>query len=180
MEPFIMLFVLVVILLASLFAAPAHTVRQLPTAGSLKVPEGYQTTIAFALDPTVEFWEQTVTPPGVDSGEPINTTTMLNTTWRNMILPQLKSLTPIKVKCFYDPGKLSNITALVGENGSITVWFPDGASVDFYGGMKSFMPNENKEKEAQLADVEIVPSNWDNVNMLEVGPVWHVDTGTHT
>lgn len=55
----------------------AHTTRSAP--GGTKLGDGFSTKIAFAADADVSLWEKTVTPPGVDGGDAVDTSTMHNT-----------------------------------------------------------------------------------------------------
>ncbi len=43
-----------------------------------RLDDGYQTLIEFAENPAIKLWEKSVTPPGIDGGDAIDTTTMLH------------------------------------------------------------------------------------------------------
>lgn len=152
-------------------AAPTSTNRSTPGSGS-PMPDGYQTLIAFEDDPDVSFWEKTVQPPGVDGGDPIDATTMHNTTWRTMRARSLKEMTESSLTVAYDPRVLSQINALINVEQAITVHFPDGSSWTFYGYLRTFEPGENQEGEQPEADITIQPTNWDPDNSAEEGPVY--------
>ena len=156
--------------------APSHTARQSPPAGSFKQADGFPTTIAFSSNPAIQFWEKDVKPPGRDGGDGIDTTSMLNTKYRTQQPPTLISTTDITANVFYDPdifqSGASGVESLINKNQSITVFFPTGDYVDFYGWLKDFTPQDNKEKEAPMAQVTIKISNWDPTNNVEQGPVY--------
>ena len=81
-------------------AAPANTARGTPTGSggtTNQLRDGYQTLIAFALDATVEFWEKTVQPPGINGGDPIVTNTMHNATYGTMAARTLVNYTPVNI-----------------------------------------------------------------------------------
>jgi hypothetical protein len=52
-------------------AAPAVQTRTQPVAGSYKMHDGFPTTIAFQNVPNIAFWEEAVTPPGVNRNQAI-------------------------------------------------------------------------------------------------------------
>ena len=51
-------------------AAPTPTARTLPS--DIRLTNGHPTKVTLALDPNCEYWEQTVTPPGIDGGDKID------------------------------------------------------------------------------------------------------------
>lgn len=157
-------------------SAPATTARQTPAG--IKLDDGYQTKIAFAADPDVSFWEKTVKPPGLDGGSPIDTTTMHNTTWRTMAARALITLTESTVNAAYDPNVYNNILALINVEGAITVRFPDGSTLSFFGFLQKFEPNDNAEGEMPMAAVTITPTNYDPVGKVEAAPVLTSVAGT--
>lgn len=157
-------------------AAPASTVRQTPAG--IKLDDGFPTKIAFARDPDVSLWEIGVTPPGIDGGDPIDTTTMHNVTWRTMSPRQLKTLTPFSFRAAYDPVVYTSIVELINEPGAITVHLPDGSKLDFYGFLQTFEPDEHAEGEFPEASCAICPTNYDPVNRVEAAPVLTSVAGT--
>lgn len=123
--------------------------------------DGHQTLISFAAAPSVKFKEKTVTPPGIDAGGEIDTTTMLNTTWRTRAPKALKTLTNAMLTVSYDPDVYPDIVDLVGVNNLITITFPDASTLAFWGFANKFTPGEMKEGEQPTAELEIVCSNMD-------------------
>ena len=157
-------------------AAPATTTRTTPTGKYLE--DGFSTKIAFSRDPAIKFWEKTVTPPGIDGGDSIEQTTMHNTLWRTFAPRQLQTLTEMTTTAAYDPVVYTDIQELINQEGSITVRFPDGSTLDFFGYLKMFQPNEVSEGEQPDAEVTIVPTNWDPINDVEAAPVLTSVAGT--
>ena len=162
-------------------AAPAPTARQTPTGYKMK--DGFSTRITFANAPAINFWEKEVTPPGLDGGGPIDITTMLNTKWRTKAFPTLKDLTEFTVNAAYDPDVFDPVDptgsahGLVNENQVITVRFPTGDTIAFWGACTKVAPGSHKEKEMPMCTLTIVPSNVDNSG-AEQDPVYTPAAGT--
>jgi hypothetical protein len=135
------------------------------------IEDGFSTTIDFAAAPNVKFKEVGVTPPGIDGGGPVNTTTMRNTEWRTQNPKHLKTLTPMTGTFEYDPAVYDDIVAMCNVNQQITVHFPDGSTLLFWGWLDKFTPGENKEGERPTASVTIECSN-QNASQDETAPVY--------
>ncbi len=152
-------------------AAPTPTARTLPTG--YKMPEGFKSLITFSGKPGINIWEMEVKPPGVESGDPINTTTQHNIRWRTFALPYLLTLMPLTIKFAYDPDVLlTDILTLCGDDGQvITVLYPENTTICFWGGMSKAEFDNLKEKEFPTGTMTVVPTNWDKSNKVEAGPV---------
>jgi hypothetical protein len=157
-------------------AAPTPTTRATPSG--IMLDDGFSTKITFASDANIEFWERTVTPPGVDGGDAIDQTTMHATAWRVQRARQLKTLTEGSSTVGYDPGVLTAIIALVNVETTITYTFPDGSTWAFYGYLRTFTPNEMSEGAVPEATITIQPTNFDLVNKTEEGPAIASIAGT--
>jgi len=149
-------------------AEPTVTSRVVPTGIMLK--DGFSTVIAFELDPDVCLWEKTVTPPGEDGGEPIETTTMLNTLWRTFEPRKLLTLTPCEFTAGYDPLAYTQLQSLINKNGSITATLPDGSTISFYGYLQKFDIQSHEEGKMPEANCTIQPTNYDPTAHVEAGP----------
>jgi hypothetical protein len=156
-------------------AAPTTTTRQTPSGIRLK--DGYSTKIAFKRDPDVSLWEVSVKPPGIDGGDAIETTTMHNADWRTMAARQLQTLTDATTTAAYDPNIYTNVLQLININDEITVHFPDGSTLAFWGFLRSFEPGDNAEGTMPTATVTITPTNMDNSG-AEQAPVLTSVSGT--
>lgn len=150
--------------------APTVTARGTPAGARLT--DGFSTTIAFAADSDASFWEVTITPPGMDGGDPIDNTTMLNTNWRTFAARALKTLTESKITAAYDPLLYSNILDLINVETSITIHFPNSDTLAFYGFLQKFEPGDCKEGEQPTATITIKPTNYDPVAGTEEAPVY--------
>lgn len=157
-------------------AAPTPTARQTPSG--YKLPDGYQTLITFARQPAIKFWEKTIKPPGIDGKEAIDTTTMLNSQWRTFAHRSLQTLTPASVKAAYDPEYYTAIRSLINTNDTITVRWPDGSTLAFYGFLQGIEYDELVEGTMPEATLTITPTNWDAANGVEAGPTFTGSAGT--
>lgn len=140
-------------------AAPTPTARGTPSGKKLN--DGFSSKITFATAPTVALWEKKVTPPGLDGGDPIETTTMFNVTLRTMANRQLKTMTNMTFTAAYDPICYTTLLGLVNVPTTITVKFPDGSTVAFFGYLQKFEPGELSEGAQPEATCTIVPTNTD-------------------
>jgi hypothetical protein len=157
-------------------AAPTPGTRTDPVG--IKIDDGFSTLISFAADPDVSFWEKTVTPPGIDGGDAIETETMHNDVWRTRVSRSLKTLTDAETTVAYDPAVFTQIVALCNVETTITIHFSDGSTYCFYGYLRTFEPGEISEGEQPEATVTITPTNYDPVNHVEAGPVLTSVAGT--
>lgn len=135
-----------------------------------RIDDGFKTTVTFGTTPTVKFWEKKVTPPGVEGGGAIDTTTMRNTAWRTKAPKVLQDMSDMKLTVAYDPTVISDIVSMRGVIQQIIVTFPDSVTLTFWGWLESFTPNELAEGEQPTAEVTITPSN-QNTSGEEVAPV---------
>lgn len=156
--------------------APAHTARVTPVG--IKLKDGFSTTVAFAADPNVSFWEKTVKPPGLDGGDAIEQTTMHNVRLRTMASRSLSTMTPMNLTAAYDPAVYTQILALINVEGSITVHFPDGSRLSFFGFLQSFETQDMSEGEQPEADIVVTPTNVDPADGTEADPVMDSVDGT--
>lgn len=135
--------------------------------------DGHQTLIGFdiASGITLLFKEKSVTPPGAAGGGENDTTTMRNEVWRTRQPKSLVTLTNSTFTCSYDPDVLDQIMAeLLNKNGLITITYPDGSTLDFYGWVDDFAPGELIEGSQPEATITIIPSNQTNAG-VEIAPV---------
>ena len=157
-------------------AAPVATVRGTPTG--IKLVDGFPSKITFALLPNVELWEKSVKPPGIDGGDGIPQTTMLNTKWHTFAPRKLLKLTDATAKCAYDPSCYQSLLSIININTTVTVTFGDGSTLAFFGFLKMFDVSELAEGAQPEATVTIFPTNFDPVNRTEEPPVLTSVPGT--
>ncbi len=157
-------------------SAPTPTARQTPAG--IKVKDGFPATITFAADPDVSFWEKTVKPPGIDGGDPIPQTTMLNSAWHTMAPRSLKKLTECSGSAAYDPNVVNNILALINVETTVTVRWADGSTLAFFGYLQKVEFEELKEGEQPSLNYTVQPTNFDPVAHTEQPPVLTSVVGT--
>lgn len=133
--------------------------------------DGFSTTIEMSGAPGILLHEKEVTPPGVDGGGEINTTTMRNNEWRTKAPKSLRDLTESPATCAYDPAVYDEIMSQLQVNQEITVTFPDGSTLTYWGWLDKFVPNAHVEGEQPTAEVTFIPSNQDNSG-VEQAPVY--------
>jgi hypothetical protein len=151
-------------------AAPTPTARIAPVG--TKMDDGHGSFITFAADPNVSFWEKSITPPGVEGGDAIDTTTHWNEELRTMALRQLKTLTDGSGTVSYDPAVLPQIIALVNVPTTVTYTFPNGDTWCFFGGLRNFAPGELVEGTPPEASITVTPTNVDPTTGDEELPVY--------
>ncbi len=149
-------------------AAPTPTARGTP--GGIKLRDGFSSKITFATAPTVALWEKTVKPPGMDGGDSVPQTTMHNTVYKTKAPQQLKELTDSEFTAAYDPICYTTLLSLINVLTVITVAFPDGSSLAFFGYLQKFIPGELKMGEQPEAQCTIVATNMDT-SVAEQSPV---------
>ena len=125
----------------------------------------------------VTFWEKSVQPPGIDGGEPIETTTMRNTIVRTRGPRHLYDVTPVEISAAYDPTVYTTIIANINENQEMVTTFPDGGTITWWGYLQRFVPESNEEGKQPVARITLVPTNR-NSSGIETAPVIAAGSGT--
>ena len=149
-------------------AAPTPTARGTPEG--LRLTNGFSTKVTFSIDSTIELWEKSVTPPGMDGGDPVDNTTQHETAWTIFRPRTLRTLTEVSFVAAYDPQVYTESdTEIINQEQTITVSFADGSTIAFFGWVRSMIPQEMVDGEQPVMDVVIVPSNWDTANDVEAG-----------
>jgi hypothetical protein len=131
--------------------------------------DGFSTIITLENIPTVKLFEKEVTPPQISMGGGIDTTTMRNTGWRTMAAKSLKTLGKVAVTAAYATIAIDSILAQIGINQQITITYPDGSTVSFFGFLDEFTPGQHKEGDQPTAALSIQPTNIDADDDSESG-----------
>lgn len=151
---------------------PISTTTRVAPVG-IKPDSGFGIKVAFALDSNVSFWEKSVKPPGADGGDPNDTSTNHNTTYRTKGPRTLVEITNLTGMCTYVPAVLPQIYALINQPGAISVHFWDGSSMDFWGYLKAFDPSDANESGEPEANFEVVFTNTNTSDGSEEGPEYN-------
>lgn len=157
-------------------AAPVPSARSTP--GGIKLRDGFRSLITLASFPAIKFWEKQTKPPGLDGGEPIDTTTMHNLRWHTMSPRSLAKSTDGSTTVAYDPKVFDQILQALNDETTLTYSFRDGSTYACYGYLQKFDPSELKEGEMPEASITLVTTNWDPVNNVEADPVMTEVSGT--
>lgn len=120
--------------------------------------DGFSTIVSLEHQLDIELYGYDVTPPGITSGGPINTTTMRNTAWRTQVHKKLKSMTPMTMTMAVVTKSIPKVQNQIGVNQLITVAFPDGLKIAFYGWIDELTFGAFREGERALATLNIIPS----------------------
>jgi hypothetical protein len=129
--------------------------------------DGFATLISLG---GTNFWEKTVTPPGVEGGGAVETSTMRNVAWRTKNPKKLKSMTDSSFTAAFASAAYTTILAQINVNQEIVITFPDESTLTFWGWLDSFVPGEFAEGEQPTADCTIICSNQD-ADGDEIAPV---------
>lgn len=150
-------------------SAPANTARQTPVGQPMR--KGYRSLVVFKSNPAIIFWEKGVTPPGLDGGDAIDSTTMHNDTYRTLGPQALVTMTEMSCRVAYDVDLYDDIIDLINVEDEITVHFATGRCVSFWGFLRSFEADEMVESGQPEATITIQPTNWDPNTNEEEPPV---------
>jgi len=124
-------------------------------AATLK--EGLGTTITFAGHTfTLTIDPSSITPPGLDGGDAIDSTSLSNVLYRTKEPKSLIDVTDGGLTVFYDPAAWDDIVSAMNDNVLITVTFSNSDTLAFYGYIKTFEPGESVEGEAPSAEMVVV------------------------
>jgi len=136
-----------------------------------RMDDGHSTTIEFASEDSagLKMYEKEVSPPGIEGGGPNDTTTMRNSVYRTFAPKKLITLTDCTLKVSYDAAIEPQLIELVNENNLITITYPDGATLAFWGWLNSFIPDPLIEGAQPEATITIHPSN-QNASLVETAP----------
>ena len=140
------------------------------TPSGLQLEQGFKSLITMANDPTIEFFELTVQPPSADGGDPIDQTTMHNTAVRTKAFRTLIDFTDAPVTAAYDPSLYDAIIAQMNVNQLLTITYPTGATLDFFGALTKADFAALTEGELPEVTLTFVPSNIDSATGLESVP----------
>lgn len=140
--------------------------------------DGFKTVYTIA-GITAKFDEISVQPPEMDSGGEIDQTSMRNTKWRTSAGKQLIKLGPMTAKVKYEPATYPQIQAILGVTKLITITWPDGATLAFYGFVDKFTPDELVEGTRPEASMTIIPTMQTAV-VVETAPAYTSATTTTT
>jgi len=139
-----------------------------------RIDNGFSTTMSFAANPTIEFYEIEVQPPGWEGGEPIPTSTMRNLTLHTFSPGALITMTPIAISAAYTAGAFhltTGIKPMINVNQLVKVTLPNGATIDFWAFLKNFIPPSHAINTRPMAAMTVQPTNTNTVK-VETLPIY--------
>lgn len=157
-------------------AAPSAGTRTKPSGEFLK--RGYRMVVGIGAASTINLFEKSTKPPGQDAGEPIDITTQWNDDLRTYASEALVTMTSMTFKAAYASAAYDEILAALNVETTITLFFPDGSTLAFYGYLQKFEPDEMTEKEQPTATCTIQPTNADPNTGSEENWVYTPPVGT--
>jgi len=175
-EVLLVLVLAFLVLVSMSWAAPTPTARQDPV--DFKIENGHRSLFTFAADPNLDIWEIEVGQPGIDGGEPVDTTTQHNDTKRTFSPRTLQTDTPFDITFAYGGATREQIQALVNVRTTGTNTLPDGTTIAFYCFLQKVEFDPLVEGEMPTGTATIVPTNYDPVNRVEEGPAVNDVAGT--
>jgi hypothetical protein len=143
-----------------------------PAPTGNKMCEGYASFLGFASKSTLGVWATSVTPLGLDGGDPIDCSTMHSVTFRERDPRSLITTTDAKVEGFYDPDAWPDLIAIINKIETITIWFPDNSTLAFFGFLKSAEFGALTEGEAAKITLTIVGTHRDPTTGTVTPPVY--------
>lgn len=141
------------------------------TPAGVRLDDGHQALISFGTNASLPIWEKDVGIPGMDGGDPVETTTQWNEDYRTFAPRQLVTLTEFQVVAAYDPCAYEDLLALINVVDNITIYFPDTSTLAFWGYLRLVEFSPLVEGEQPTLTLTITPTNYDACNCVEAGPV---------
>ena len=135
-------------------AAPTATARTTPSGSVFK--NGYQSLITFAADADIALWETEIGQPfGDEGGDPVDLTTMHNSTRRTKAPRGLIDTEGGTVTCAFNATSRAQCRTIINTETTITITLPDGSTMADFGYMRSFKPTGFSDGSMPLAEVGI-------------------------
>ncbi len=133
---------------------------------------GFKTLVTFSQVLFPDFYgEVEVTPPGTSARGGIPQSTMRNILWTTQLPKGLKELQPLTMKVAYDTRLIPVLMTLVGVNQRVTIRWPDGATLSFWGWIDEATFDSMTEDNRPIYNLSVQTSNV-NAACVESGPVF--------
>jgi len=114
--------------------------------------DGHATRVSLVTG-AITFYEKSVTPGGVEGGDPIDITTNDNATQKSQAPRSLTSPTSTSATVTYDKTDEAAAGARINVLDTVLVVYPDDTTDARAGWLRSFIPNEVSEGEQPTAAV---------------------------
>lgn len=149
-------------------AAPTPVTAGTPSG--VKLRDGFSTRFTHSLIPTVAMWVKSLTPSGLDGGDPVEQKTMHNIRWAPVAPQTLIKSGPITYKVAYDPYVWVSVPPVINKEGIGTILFSDTSTVSYFSYIQKFDPGECVDGTQPDGTMTVICTNWDPVNSVEAGP----------
>ena len=123
------------------------------------IRDGYATLITIAAAPAVKLYERETTPPMLDGGGPIESTSMRNVSVRTKDPKTLVGHGDIVATVMYATEAYFAIAQIINTPTTISVQWPDGAIAQFDGYVDKFAPSGHSEGNLPTAVITMVVTN---------------------
>lgn len=134
--------------------------------------DGFSTLISLTNLPGIAIFERETTPPPLDGGGPIESASMRATAWRQKDPKTLKGMGSMTLTVMYSTGAYAAIAGQINQNQSITLTWPDGATLRFYGFIDKFAPSGHSEGNLPTAQMTIEVTFRHPTTGAEVAPIF--------
>ena len=146
-------------------AAPTHTNRVTPTG--IDLWDGFVSKITFANDTNITFWEKSVKLPGLDGGEAIKRSTMINSVYHTKHPGGLVDVLATTAKVAYCLQSYTDIIAIINDETTVTVTVCDGSQISFFGYLQKFEADDLAPNTHPEATITVMPTMYDYENNVE-------------
>lgn len=137
------------------------------------IRDGYATLFTLGAFPGIQLYERETTPPGIDGGGPIESTTMRNARWRTKDPKTLVGIGDVMATVCYASAAYEDIlTTAVNTPDSLLLFWPDGATLLVNGYVDKFSPTGHSEGNLPTANFVFVITNRNPTTGAEEGPVF--------
>lgn len=109
--------------------------------------------------------------PGVDNGDPIDNTTLDNTTWMTKQAQKLKEATSVSFSALLDPTDWDNFVSECGNEQLLSENFSGVGTLQFWGYLRNVEAEEGEKGSPWTITGEIIPTLM-NASSVETAPVW--------
>lgn len=120
--------------------------------------DGYKTWIGLANNPVFLFWEKKVKPPMMSGGGPIDEKTMRDLRWRIKSPKALSDFGDLTATGAWREGIYTQMLNLGQRVTVVSVTFPNGAVLSYYGWLEEVDPQEMTEGVQPEVNVKICAS----------------------
>src|SRR5262245_31976345 len=152
--------------------APPTAAASPGTPTGKMLPDGHKTLVGLSLGASIALWEKTVTPPGLDGGDMVDITTMHNNTVRTMWPRALVTVTDMTFTSGFDPAVYATLITMINDPQTITVFFPNGGKLAYYGVIRTVEAGEQAEGTHPEFTVTVSSTNTDPATGTEELPVY--------